>query len=80
MKTSLPSLTAIAVLISMALNISVAFAHDEKPKITNASASMSMQADAMGKPGVAKNVTRTIMVTLADTMRFTPNAFPVKLR
>jgi hypothetical protein len=54
MKISFRSLNAITVLIPMVLNISAAFAHNEKPKITNASASMSMQADAVGKPGVAK--------------------------
>ncbi len=74
MKIALLSRTLSALIIIAALNIANASAHAEK-KPTN---TMSMQADAMGNPGVAKNVTRTIVVTLADTMRFTPNAFSVK--
>ncbi len=74
MKIALLSRTLSALIIIAALNIANASAHAEK-KPTN---TMSMQADAMGKPGIAKNVARTITVTLADTMRFTPNAFSVK--
>lgn len=33
---------------------------------------------AIGKPGEAKNVTRTIEVTMNDEMRFLPAAIPVK--
>ena len=74
MKISLLSRMTLALIILASLNISNAVADGEK-KPANA---MSVQADAMGKPGVAKNVARTILVTLADIMRFIPNAFSVK--
>jgi len=78
MKMILPSTAALMLIMSMTLGMSVAKAHDEKHKMANTAASMSMQADAMGKPGMAKNVTRTIAVTLTDAMRFTPNTLTIK--
>lgn len=42
-----------------------AFAHDE-------------HADAMGKPGEAAKVTRTMTIDMNDTMRFTPGVIKVK--
>lgn len=34
--------------------------------------------EAIGKPGIASKVTRTVKVDMLDTMRFTPSSFAVK--
>ncbi len=78
MKIASSLMAALTLMVPMILGASVATAHDEKHKMASATASMSMQADAMGKPGIAKNVSRTIAITLTDAMRFTPDTLKIK--
>lgn len=75
MKNTLTRLTAISCMIAGALFISNVSAHGEK----KGGHAAIEQADASGQPGIAKNVTRTITITLLDTMRFTPNLVTIKL-
>jgi uncharacterized cupredoxin-like copper-binding protein len=74
MKITLLSRTALVLTIVAVLNISNTFAHDEKKP----SHALTEQVDVMGRPGATKNITRTIAITLLDSMRFTPNALTVK--
>lgn len=52
-----------------------ASAHDEKHDQSHPTAASS---GSFGRPGIIKNVSRTVTFTLVDAMRFTPAAFTVK--
>ena len=66
-----------ALALSTIFGISTASAHDEKhnPHSPHPNA---IQSEPFGQPGLAKNVARTIPITLSDTMRFTPDKLSVK--
>ncbi|SFB29682.1 Uncharacterized copper-binding protein, cupredoxin-like subfamily [Collimonas sp. OK607] len=70
-----------SILIASVLALSLlslnAFAHDE-PEHSVATEKQDGHAAALGKPGVAGNVTKTMNVDMNDTMRFTPATISVK--
>lgn len=69
MKFPVQGLRVSAVLLATAL-VSPAFGHDQKHEM----AGMAAPAEAFGQPGIAKNATRTIAVTMTDAMRFSPDS------
>ena len=60
-----------------ALCMSTASAHEDKHG-ASASHLSTAQAKSFGQPGIGKNVTRTIAITLSDGMRFNPAKLAVK--
>ena len=70
-----------SLLIASALALSLlsinAFAHSDD-KHSAAAEKQDGHAAALGKPGVAGNVTKTMNVDMNDTMRFTPATISVK--
>jgi len=64
----------------LAASSATAFAHGDEghaPKHTTFDAS-KVEATAFGQEGDPKKVTRTIRLSMADTMRFTPSEFTVR--
>ena len=58
---------------------SVAFAHGDEDHDKKAGASSQEgHASALGKPGDAKKVSRTVEITMSDAMRFSPASVAVK--
>ena len=58
---------------------SVAFAHGDEDHDKKAGASSHEgHASALGKPGDAKKVSRTVEITMTDAMRFSPASVAVK--
>ena len=58
---------------------SVAFAHGDESHDRQAGASSHEgHASAIGKPGDAKKVSRTVAITMSDAMRFSPASVAVK--
>ena len=58
---------------------SVAFAHGDEAHDKKAGASSHEgHASALGKPGDAKKVSRTVEITMSDAMRFSPASVAVK--
>ena len=66
-----------ALALATIFGISTASAHDEKHDPSHSTPSSAIQFEPFGRPGHAKNVTRTIPITLSDTMRFTPDKLSI---
>ena len=68
------STLTMAALIAASLAINPVFAHGDEDH----NAKHEGHAAALGKPGDPDKVSRTIKITMSDTMRFTPSAIAVK--
>ena len=53
-------------------------ARAEDKKVEHGASEKETHASALGQPGVAAQVTRTMQVDMNDTMRYTPNRLSVK--
>jgi uncharacterized cupredoxin-like copper-binding protein len=70
--------TAWVLAVSAVLGIPIASAYETKQEAAHSAHSDAVQSEPFGQPGVAKNVARTIAITLSDTMRFTPDKLSIK--
>jgi uncharacterized cupredoxin-like copper-binding protein len=57
---------------SVAFTASMASAHEEKHEKSDPAHAAGTAAESFGQPGVAKQVSRTIVISMTDAMRFTP--------
>ncbi len=73
MKKLVTALTA-----TLALSASHAFAHGPAEHAKKGATKISTEEKAFGRQGDPKKVTKTILVGMADTMRFTPDTVTVK--
>ena len=71
-------ITRFALAAMLAVLPGVALAHGDAHKPSKAGAAQPMVETAFGRTGDPKQVTRTVRVEMADTMRFTPGSIEVK--
>ena len=76
MSSLIRSVLALSVIALAGFNSAPVFAHGEEVSVK--STSRHGDEAPIGKPGDAKNVSRTIPVKLLDSMRFDPGAITVK--
>jgi uncharacterized cupredoxin-like copper-binding protein len=62
----------------VALTLTQAHAHGEKPDATKQARSISTEETAFGREGDPRKASRTIYVDMSDTMRFSPTELTVK--
>ncbi|KRB88947.1 cupredoxin domain-containing protein [Noviherbaspirillum sp. Root189] len=80
-QNTINTLSAFAMSLMVAVSASPAYAHTGEKHIqvdANAKAAVSTDEHAFGKQGDPKNVTRTIVIGMSDTMRFDPVDIAVK--
>ena len=70
------ALTALAAVAALLAATPAAFAHDDQGHAMPAAG--QGHAAALGRPGDAAEVTRTVKITMNDTMRFEPRRIAVK--
>ena len=68
----------IASAVALGLTVTGAFAHSDEHKAGKEAEHGEGHADAMGKPGDPKKISRTVNVEMSDTMRFSPSIIKVK--
>ncbi len=71
------ALTAIAVALSLAST--GIYAHGDKPSVKKPGAAKKVEEKTFGREGDPKNVSRTVKVEMADTMRYSPSEITVKV-
>ena len=68
-----------AALLAMMLTVSgAAIAHGDNDPKAGAAAKQEDHASALGKPGDAKKISRTVAITMSDSMRFSPASVSAK--
>ncbi len=63
---------------AMAITAGNVFAHTEKPHAKTEKKAISKDVHAWGQEGDSRKVTRTIIITMTDNMRFTPDVIDIK--
>ncbi len=73
MKSTRVVLTIISSILAIALGLPLARAHTE-----HTAANSKAKEEAFGRPGVVKDITRTVAIRTTDAMRFDPASLAVK--
>ena len=73
MKTHRVALTMFSSVLAVAVVLPVAWAHTE-----HLAAESAANAEAFGRPGVAKDAARSVAIHMTDAMRFDPASMAVK--
>ena len=76
MKTSAPLIYVLAALLATAM--AATFANEDSPNATHAHQHDADAISDAGQPGKPSAVSRTIRVTMLDTMRYDPSSISVK--
>ena len=74
--TMRPIITAL--LAGLLASAGIAIAHGDDDHKAGGAVKQDDHASALGKPGDAKNVSRTVAITMSDSMRFSPASVSAK--
>ena len=77
MKSKMKPLTGALLTVLLAAS-AVAMAHGADDRKAGGAAKQQDHASALGRPGDAKKVSRTVAITMSDSMRFSPASVSAK--